>query len=93
MEEGHFGGLMEVGTKGNLEMEFKVAMVFYIETVVLFNMKDPGIMVCLMEKVFSSFKMDRNMKAHSNKISFMAMVYFIKMIQLYMVCGKITSYL
>ena len=81
MEEVHFGGLMEVGMKDNLEMEFKVVMVFYIETVVLFNMKDHGIMVCLMEKVFSSFKMDRSMKAPLNKISFMETVYFTKMIQ------------
>jgi hypothetical protein len=81
MEEAHFGGLMEVGTKGNLEMECKVDMVFYIETVVLSNMKDHGIMVCLMEKVFSFSKMDRSMKVPLNKISFMVMVYFIKMIQ------------
>lgn len=81
MEEVHFGGLMEVGMKDNLEMEFKVVMVFYIETVVLFNMKDHGIMVCLMEKVSSSFKMDRSMKVPLNKISFMETVYFTKMIQ------------
>jgi len=84
---------MEVGMKVNLEMVYKVVMVYYTEMEELLNIKVLGIMVCLMAKVHNSLKMDKNMKVHSKKINFMEMVYFIKMIQLYMEYGKITNYL
>jgi|LakMenE01Jun11ns_1017448.scaffolds.fasta_scaffold9662366_1 hypothetical protein len=93
MVEVHFGGQMEVGMKVNLEMVYKVVMVYYTEMEELLNIKVLGIMVCLMAKVHNSLKMDKNMKVHSKKINFMEMVYFIKMIQLYMEYGKITNYL
>jgi hypothetical protein len=93
MVEVHFGGQMEVGMKVNLGMVYKVVMVYYTEMEELLNIKVLGIMVCLMAKEHNTSKMDKNMKVHSNKINFMEMVYFIKMIQLYMVYGKITNYL
>jgi hypothetical protein len=84
---------MEVGMKVNLEMVYKVVMVYYIEMEELLNIKVIGIMVCLMGKEHNSLKMDKNMKVHSKKINFMEMVFFIKMIQLYTVYGRITNYL
>lgn len=81
MEEVLSGGLMEAGMRVSLEMEFKVDMVYFIETVVMFSMKDLGTMECLMERVLNSLKMDRNMKVHLNKINSMEMECFIKMIQ------------
>lgn len=74
------GGLMEVGIKDNLEMEYKVVTGYYIEMVDMLNIKDLGIMVCLMEKVHNSFRMVKNIKVHSSKINSMEMVYSIKMI-------------
>lgn len=93
MEEEPSGGLMEVGTKDNLGMEYKVDMEYYIEMVAMLNMKDLGITVCSMVKVLNSSRMVKNTKDLLNKISSMEMVYFIRMILLYTESGKIMSYL
>ena len=79
--EEHFGGLTVVGIKVNLEMEYRVDLEHYLEKEDKNNTKDIGIMECLMEKDYNFFRMDKNMKVLLNKINFMVMVYFIKMIQ------------
>ena len=91
MEEEHFGGLMVVGMKVNLDKVYKVDMVLYLGKEGINNIKDLGIMECLMEKEFNILKMDNALKVHLNKINFMEMVYFIKMILLFMEFGKIMS--
>lgn len=93
MEEEHFGGLMVVGMKGSLEMEFKAGMEFYIEKEVILSIKDHGIMECLMEKALNSFRMDKNIKVLLNRINSTEMESSIKMIQLFMEFGKITNFL
>ena len=92
-EEEHFGGLMEAGIKANLEMESKADMEFCIVMEDMLNMKDLGIMECLMEKGHSFLRMDKSMKGLSNKINFTEMVYSLKMIPSFMEFGKIMSYL
>lgn len=86
------GGLMEVGMKDNSEMVSKVVMEYFIEMVVMLNMKVHGIMVCLMVKVLNSSRTDKNIKALSSKTNSMEMEFSIRMIQLFMEFGKIMSY-
>lgn len=81
MGEVHSGGLMEVGMKGNLEMEYRAVMGFFIEKAGIFNMKAHGTMECLMVKVPNSLKTAKDTKDHSNKTNFTVMVYFSKKIQ------------
>lgn len=87
----HSGGQMEAGMKDNLEMEYKVVMVSYIEKVGINNMKDHGTMVCLMVRELNSFKMVKNIKELSSKINSMEKVYSTRMIQLFMEYGKIIN--
>ena len=86
------GGLMEVGMKDNSEMVSKVVMEYFIEMVVMLNMKVHGIMVCLMVKVLNSSRTDKNIKAPSSKTNSMEMEFSIRMIRLFMEFGKIMSY-
>ena len=91
MEEEHFGGLMEVGMKETSKMVFNVALVLYIVRVVLANTRVFGRMVCLMVKVFNTLTMDNDMKDTSKRINSMERVYFTKMTQSFMECGKTMS--
>ena len=81
MEEEYFGGVMEVDMRVTLKMEFNVDLVHYIEQTTQYNTKEHGAMECLMVKVFKPSKMEKDIKAVSNKINSMEMVYFIRMIQ------------
>lgn len=92
MEEEPFGGLMEVGTKDNSEMESKAGMVFFIVKEGTESMKDLGIMECSMGREFNISKMDKNTKEPSKKINSMGKEYSTKMTQLFMVSGKIMSF-
>ena len=91
-EKEHSGGVTEAGMKDNLETEFNLDGEFYIERVDIDNMKEIGIMVCSMEKVFNTLKMDKDMKELLNKINSTDRVYSIKMIRLFMEYGKIINY-
>ena len=90
--EEHFGGLTVVGIKVNLEMEYRVDLEYYLDKEDKNNMRDIGIMECLMEKEFNISRMGRDMKEHLRKINSMEMEYFINKIQLFMECGKIMNY-
>lgn len=80
MEEVLSGGLMEVGMKGNSEMVSRVVMEYFIEMVVMLNMKVHGITVCLMVKALNSSRTDKNTKALLSKTNSMEMEFSIKMI-------------
>ena len=92
MEEVHFGGPMEVGIRGSLEMEYRVVMEHYLEMEDIKNMKGIGIMGCSMEKAFNSLKMVKSMKEHLKRTSSMEMEYSTKMIRLSMESGRIINY-
>lgn len=92
MEEAHFGGLMVVGMKDNLEMASKVDMACYIGMEAMWSMKAPGTTACLTEKVRNSLKMGRNTKGHLRKINSMGMEFSIKMMPSSMECGRIMSF-
>lgn len=93
MEGEPSGGVMEVGMRVNSEMEFKVDGECFIEKEVTENMKATGTMECLTVKVHNTSKTEKDMKEHLNRTSSMEMVSSIKMIRLFMVFGKTTSYL
>ncbi len=67
----HFGGLMAVGTKDNLEMECKAGQVYFIEKEETSSTKEIGIMGCLMEKVLNTLKTDKGTKAVSKRTNSM----------------------
>ena len=92
MEEEHSGGQMAAGMKETSKTVFNVALVLYIVKEVLGNMKESGRMVCLMVKESSILITDNVMKVTLRRINSMVRVYFIKMTQSFMVCGKITNY-
>ena len=92
MEEEHFGGLMEVGTRDNSETESRVGMVFFIVKEDTENMKDLGIMECLMGREFNILKTDKNTKEPLKRINSMEKESSTKMTQLFMVSGKIMSF-
>ena len=79
--------------KVNLETVSKVVMASYIGKEDTDNMKDHGIMECLMEKVFNTLKMDKNTKELSKRINSMDKAFSIKMIQLFTEYGKTMNYL
>jgi hypothetical protein len=81
MVEAHFGGLMVVGIRVNLETEFRVDMESYIEMEVMFNIRDLGITECLMEKAPNSLKMDKNIKVPLNRTNSTGMVFSTRMIR------------
>lgn len=87
-----FGGVTEAGTKASLEMGFKVGGEFCTGKEATANMKEIGIMECLMERVLNTSKTARDTRVHSKKISSMVRAFSIKTIQLSMEFGKIMNF-
>jgi len=92
MEGEHFGGVMEVGMRVNLEMVCKVDGECYIERVVIESMRAIGTMECLMVKVSNTSRTDKDMRGHLNRTNSMEMVSSIKMIRLFMEFGRTMNY-
>lgn len=84
-------GLMEVGIKGTLRMGYSVVRVCCIGMVAIKSIKETGIMECLMAREYSFSIMVRGIKDLLRRISFMETASFIRMTQLFMASGRITS--
>ena len=86
------GGQMEAGMKDSSEMEFKVAMAFYIAKEATKSTKGLGIMECSTERAHNFSRTEKSTKARSKRTSSTAMEFSIRTTRLSMVCGKITNY-
>jgi len=86
-----FGGAMEVGTRDNSETVCKVVGECCSDRVGISSTRVTGIMGCLMARVLSISRMDKDMKECSRRTSSMEMGCSIRMIRLFMGFGKIMS--
>lgn len=86
------GGPMEVGTKANSGKESNAVTEYSLEKEAIKSMKECGRTVCSMEKELNSLITDKDTKATSKKISFMATESFTKTIQSFMEFGRTMSY-
>ena len=73
-------------------MEFRAGMELFIVKEDTENMKDLGTMGCFIGREFNLLKTDKNTKKPFKKINSMDKKSSIKMIQLFMVSGKIMNF-